>query len=257
MIAITKALFELVNRNDLLGKIKANQVAAGQTTLVPQNATNFAQVPAKVVPAAAVQAPPPATVQAAPPANVEVAKKVVQSAATPKAMSPEYKKDLTTTFNSLPNKGKDLKIAGKDQPYPATRADQQTFDNKYKEVVKRKGGGVPEAAPKPVAPPPAAVQAAPVAAVKPPEVTANGTPIPPVVGSGPKAIEAEYAAKAVQPVQQDISGQEAAGIALKKGAHAAGEAVGSFSKKAAEFAGENPLAAGVALGGAWNEKIIK
>lgn len=47
----------------------------------------------------------------------------------------------------------------------------------------------------------------------------------------------------------DMSGSEAAGIALKKGAQSAGEAVGSLGKKAAEFAGDNPGAAGLIAGG--------
>ncbi len=47
----------------------------------------------------------------------------------------------------------------------------------------------------------------------------------------------------------DMSGSEAAGIALKKGAQSAGEAVGSLGKKAAEFAGEHAGAAGLIAGG--------
>jgi len=46
-----------------------------------------------------------------------------------------------------------------------------------------------------------------------------------------------------------ISGSEAAGIAAQKGMKAAGDAGGSIAKKAAEFAGEHPVAAGV-VGGA-------
>lgn len=51
----------------------------------------------------------------------------------------------------------------------------------------------------------------------------------------------------------DVSGTEAAGIVAKKGARAAGEAIGSAGKKLAELAGDHPgLVAGAAglLGGA-------
>lgn len=48
----------------------------------------------------------------------------------------------------------------------------------------------------------------------------------------------------------DMTGTEAAGVALKKGAEATGEATGSAAKKAMEFAGENPTAAGILAGAA-------
>ena len=48
---------------------------------------------------------------------------------------------------------------------------------------------------------------------------------------------------------KEISGSEAAGIALKKGSEATGEAIGSAGKKAMEFAADHPGAAGL-LGGA-------
>ena len=63
----------------------------------------------------------------------------------------------------------------------------------------------------------------------------------------------------VQPVQAaDMSGSEAAGVAMKKGAHAAGEAVGSLGKKTMELAGEHPVMAGAvgALGAAAGLKRI-
>jgi hypothetical protein len=41
----------------------------------------------------------------------------------------------------------------------------------------------------------------------------------------------------------EMSGTEAAGHALNKGAHAVGDAAGGFGKKAMEFAGEHPAAA--------------
>jgi hypothetical protein len=48
----------------------------------------------------------------------------------------------------------------------------------------------------------------------------------------------------------DVSGTEAAGHALNKGAQAVGDAAGSFGKKAMEFAGDNPVAAGALTGAA-------
>jgi len=53
----------------------------------------------------------------------------------------------------------------------------------------------------------------------------------------------EAAKKAASTLSNDTSGTEAAGIALKKGAQSAGEAVGGFGKKTMEFAGEHPAAA--------------
>ena len=52
----------------------------------------------------------------------------------------------------------------------------------------------------------------------------------------------------VQPIQtvDNMSGTEAAGVALKKGAKATGEAAGDVGKKAMELAGEHPAVAGAA-----------
>lgn len=50
-------------------------------------------------------------------------------------------------------------------------------------------------------------------------------------------------------LSDETTGVEAAGHALKKGAHAAGEAAGSLGKHAADFAGANPGTAGLIAGG--------
>lgn len=91
----------------------------------------------------------------------------------------------------------------------------------------------------------------PIAAVHPPKIVpaavptvAQAQPVQQVVAQQP--VPVTNVTKAVQAA--DISGTQAAGIALKKGAESAGEAAGSFGKKAMEFAGENPGAAGLAAG---------
>jgi hypothetical protein len=51
------------------------------------------------------------------------------------------------------------------------------------------------------------------------------------------------AAQATKDASGEMSGTEAAGHALNKGAHAVGDAAGGFGSKAMEFAGEHPAAA--------------
>ncbi len=81
-----------------------------------------------------------------------------------------------------------------------------------------------------------------------PQVTAGGVPVPQVVG-GQKAVESELAHNAeAKSVQQNVSGSQATGELLKRGAQSAGEAVGNMGKKVAEFAHESPLAAGIGAG---------
>jgi len=93
-----------------------------------------------------------------------------------------------------------------------------------------------------------------VAAVHPP-VAKIVTPVTqPVVATQPVAqqlvaqqpVPVTNVAKAVRAA--DISGSQAAGIALKKGAQSAGEAVGSLGNKTMELAGEHPGMAGAAAG---------
>jgi len=57
------------------------------------------------------------------------------------------------------------------------------------------------------------------------------------------------AQKTAETVGKEMSGTEAAGIAAQKGMKEVGEAGGSIAKKAAEFAGEHPMTAGL-VGGA-------
>ena len=74
-------------------------------------------------------------------------------------------------------------------------------------------------------------------------------PVPAVVAPVPHAVVAPVPPPVTKIAQVgDMSGAQAAGHALKKGATAAGEAAGSFGRRAMEFAGENPLAAGVGAG---------
>ena len=126
-----------------------------------------------------------------------------------KAMTGENK--YTRTFNSLPNKGRDLHIAGTGQKGPINPADQRTFDAAHAKLA-----GVPAKIAKENAPH---------------EAVARVT-------------------KALQQNPREMSGGEHAMEALKHGAKATGdavktggEAIVSGAKKVAEHLGEHPLAA--------------
>jgi len=147
---------------------------------------------------------------------------VSRGARISRQLSPQYREDLRQTFNSFPNRGRDLQIAGTGQTRPINPEHQQQFDERYRQIVaNRQMAGVPAAVPRPQ-----------------PNVSDN---VPPHT----------VAAPVVKTVNTDnISGSQAAGIALKKGAHATGEAIGSGAKKAMEFAGEHPVAGGLIAGAA-------
>lgn len=245
---MTKVLLDNTNYSvDKQGNLTVFDPKTGGTHKIPAayaqhvNTPRFIQdpgLPATIAaPAAApvVQAVAPApaapvvnAVQAAPPAAPVAAPNIARGARVARQMSPQYKEDLRQTFNSFPNRGKDLAVAGTGQTRPVNPADQATFDNRYRQIVaNRQPAGVP--AVNPVQP-----QVVPVA--QQPHVDPS--------------VSASAVQKQVKNVQGDISGSQAAGIALKKGAQATGEAVGSASKKAMEFAGEHPVAGGLVAGAA-------
>ena len=132
--------------------------------------------------------------------------------------------DHRATFNSLPDKGKNLRIAGVGQKGgPVNPADQATYDAAHKQIVaKRLAGGVPSVAAK--------TDTQPVQAVQ--KVVTKTT-------------------------NQDMTGPEHLAAAAKKGVHAVGDAassvgsaVASGAKHVASLAGEHPALAGVAAGAA-------
>lgn len=238
MIAITKDINE-ANTNysiDQAGRTVVFDPKTGQNVIVPANlaqqATTKQYVVNPDVRPVVQQAPVRTVIQQVPVAPVRtVVNQDVQpidisrGARVARQMSPQYREDLRQTFNSLPNRGRDLQIAGTGQIRPVIPAHQQQFDERYRQIVtNRQPAGVPARQ---------AQQAVPV-----------DTP-PPTV---PATIPVKQAVKAVS--ADDISGSQAAGIALKKGAKAAGEAIGSGANKAMEFAGDHPLAGGIVAGAA-------
>ena len=107
------------------------------------------------------------------------------------------------------------------------------------------------------------VQPAPVQKVvqqQPPAVLKQPAGVPVKLSNTPAAIKeipkenipvkSSTAIKENIPVKkvEDFSGTEAAGIAIKKGAKAAGKEVGSIAQKAVEVAGEHPVATAAAAG---------
>lgn len=106
---------------------------------------------------------------------------------------------------------------------------------------------VARAAPMVTQPPPAPVIAQPqVQTIPVQQVTAAGN----TVAVGPEAVKSDLIAQNAntKAVQQNISGAQATGELLKRGAKSAGEAVGDIGKKVSEFAQDNPLAAGIGAG---------
>ena len=168
---------------------------------VPYGKEVAAAQEARVVPAAAAQV-------------TNVAKKVVKPAATNVSQATA---DHRATFNSLPNRGRDLRIAGIGQKRPINAADQATYDAAHKQIVtKRLAGGVPGVVAKTDIQPHAAV---------------------------------------AKVANQDMSGTEHLMAAAKKGVGAVGDAATSVgnavttgAKHIADLAGEHPALAGIAAG---------
>jgi hypothetical protein len=140
--------------------------------------------------------------------NVDAATLGAKAAAKTTAIENPAKHELMKkTFNALPNKGKDLHIAGKGQTGNINPEHQKQFDTMYKKIAGEQTPGVPG-----------------------------------------KVVQ--KAVKAVGPAHQDITAGQAAGVLVKKGAHAVGDAVSatgnavaSGAKGIAQHLGEHPLAA--------------
>jgi hypothetical protein len=141
-----------------------------------------------------------------------------------KVATPGSQDNMRQTFNSFPDRGRSLKIAGRGQVSKVNPEHQAQFDTRFKQVVAANANKNPAAG----------VPAARVADVQ---------PVPKIEN--------------IVTNQNTISGPEAVKIALQRGAHVvgdaastAGTAVTSGAKHLAGLAGENPAIAGVAAGAA-------
>ena len=243
MIAITKVLFERVLTQAEMQQMMVNN--AVRTGMIP------AVAPQQIVAAPAVQQGVIAPVAAAPAttvvarAPVATAPVVAAAPATaPVVVSPQvattarrlnvsqpYQAAMNKSFNQFrKEEGRMPQVAGDRQVVPANPTDQARINQLHKQYMT---AGVPaKTAPGAVATK-VAEQPAPAAA--------------PAAADAAKKAATEATKEAAQ-TSKEISGTEAAGIALKKGAQATGEALGSGAKKAMEFAGENPVAGGAVAG---------
>lgn len=243
MIAITKVLFERVLTQAEMQQMMVNN--AVRTGMIP------AVAPQQIVAAPAVQQGVIAPVAAAPAttvvarAPVATAPVVAAAPATaPVVVSPQvattarrlnvsqpYQAAMNKSFNQFrKEEGRMPQVAGDRQVVPANPTDQARINQLHKQYMT---AGVPaKTAPGAVATK-VAEQPAPAAA--------------PAAADAAKKAATEATKEAAQ-TSKEISGTEAAGIALKKGAQATGEALGSGAKKAMEFAGENPVAGGLVTG---------
>lgn len=227
MLALTKVLLEILTPHDISINLENSRRAAiGQSPLtdtqkfmMKQGAikANDTHAPIVTKTDTSVQelrnqpAAEPEVVNkvvAAGPANVDAAalgaKAAVKTATTESSDKHEL---MRKTFNALPNKGRDLHIAGKDQSGVIHATDQKQFDTMYKKIAGEQTPGIPG-----------------------------------------KVVQ--KAVKAVGPAHQDITAGQAAGVLVKKGAHAVGDAavatgnvVASGAKGLAQHLGEHPLAA--------------
>lgn len=247
MIAITKVLFERVLTQAEMQQMMVNN--AVRTGMIP------AVAPQQIVAAPAVQQGVIAPVAAAPAttvvarAPVATAPVVAAAPATaPVVVSPQvattarrlnvsqpYQAAMNKSFNQFRKEtGRMPQVVGDRQVVPANPTDQARINQLHKQYMT---AGVPaKTAPGAVATK-VAEQPAPAAA-----------PAAAAADAAKKA--ATEATKEAAQTSKEISGTEAAGIALKKGAQATGEALGSGAKKAMEFAGENPVAGGLVAGAA-------
>ena len=251
MIAITKVLFERVLTQAEMQQMMVNN--AVRTGMIP------AVAPQQIVAAPAVQQGVIAPVAAAPAttvvarAPVATAPVVAAAPATaPVVVSPQvattarrlnvsqpYQAAMNKSFNQFrKEEGRMPQVAGDRQVVPANPTDQARINQLHKQYMT---AGVPaKTAPGAVATK-VAEQPVPVA-----DVAKKAAVDAPAADVAKKA--ATEATKEAAQTSKEISGTEAAGIALKKGAQATGEALGSGAKKAMEFAGENPVAGGLVAG---------
>ena len=243
MIAITKVLFERVLTQAEMQQMMVNN--AVRTGMIP------AVAPQQIVAAPAVQQGVIAPVAAAPATTVvarapvaTAPQQIAAPATAPVVVSPQvattarrlnvsqpYQAAMNKSFNQFrKEEGRMPQVAGDRQVVPANPTDQARINQLHKQYMT---AGVPaKTAPGAVATK-VAEQPAPAAA--------------PAAADAAKKAATEATKEAAQ-TSKEISGTEAAGIALKKGAQATGEALGSGAKKAMEFAGENPVAGGLVTG---------
>lgn len=245
MIAITKVLFERVLTQAEMQQMMVNN--AVRTGMIP------AVAPQQIVAAPAVQQGVIAPVAAAPATTVvarapvaTAPQQIAAPATAPVVVSPQvattarrlnvsqpYQAAMNKSFNQFRKEtGRMPQVVGDRQVVPANPTDQARINQLHKQYMT---AGVPaKTAPGAVATK-VAEQPAPAAA-----------PAAAAADAAKKA--ATEATKEAAQTSKEISGTEAAGIALKKGAQATGEALGSGAKKAMEFAGENPVAGGLVTG---------
>ena len=242
MIAITKVLFERVLTQAEMQQMMVNN--AVRTGMIP------AVAPQQIVAAPAVQQGVIAPVAAAPATTVvarapvaTAPQQIAAPATAPVVVSPQvattarrlnvsqpYQAAMNKSFNQFrKEEGRMPQVAG-DRQTVVNPTDQARINQLHKQYMT---AGVPaKTAPGAVATK-VAEQPAPAAA--------------PAAADAAKKAATEATKEAAQ-TSKEISGTEAAGIALKKGAQATGEALGSGAKKAMEFAGENPVAGGLVAG---------
>ena len=255
MIAITKVLFERVLTQAEMQQMMVNN--AVRTGMIP------AVAPQQIVAAPAVQQGVIAPVAAAPATTVvarapvaTAPQQIAAPATAPVVVSPQvattarrlnvsqpYQAAMNKSFNQFRKEtGRMPQVVGDRQVVPANPTDQARINQLHKQYMT---AGVPaKTAPGAVATK-VAEQPVPVADVAK-KAAVDAPAAAPAADAAKKA--ATEATKEASQTQKDISGTEAAGIALKKGAQATGEALGSGAKKAMEFAGENPVAGGLVAG---------
>lgn len=264
MIAITKVLFERVLTQAEMQQMILNSPQAAQAgqgvqvapgVVVPAAAPQQIVVPAVqhgvIAPAAAattqvVAAPVVKTAAAAPQqiaapvtAPVVVSPQVATTARRLNVSQP-YQAAMNKSFNQFrKEEGRMPQVAGDRQtvvkPIDQARINQLHKQNMAAGIPAKTAPAVTKVAEQPV----------PVADVAK-KAAVDAPAAAPAADAAKKA--ATEATKEASQTQKDISGTDAAGIALKKGAQATGEALGSGAKKAMEFAGENPVAGGLVAG---------
>lgn len=252
MIAINKFLFERALTQAEMQQMMVNN--AVRTGMIP------AVAPQQIVAAPAVQQGVIAPVAAAPAttvvarAPVATAPVVAAAPATaPVVVSPQvattarrlnvsqpYQAAMNKSFNQFrKEEGRMPQVAGDRQtvvkPIDQARINQLHKQNMAAGIPAKTAPAVTKVAEQPV----------PVADVAK-KAAVDAPAAAPAADAAKKA--ATEATKEASQTQKDISGTDAAGIALKKGAQATGEALGSGAKKAMEFAGENPVAGGLVAG---------
>lgn len=265
MIAITKVLFERVLTQAEMQQMILNSPQTAQAgqgvhvapgVVVPAAAPQQIAVPAvqhgviapaaaattQVVAAPVVKAAAAAPQQIAAPvtAPVVVSPQVATTARRLNVSQP-YQAAMNKSFNQFrKEEGRMPQVAGDRQVVPANPTDQARINQLHKQYMT---AGVPAKTAPAVTK--VAEQPVPVADVAK-KAAVDAPAAAPAADAAKKA--ATEATKEASQTQKDISGTDAAGIALKKGAQATGEALGSGAKKAMEFAGENPVAGGLVAG---------